>query len=50
LKTPNTHEKHAKKIKNTKHLGRGSKTPSVHGKHAKRIDNTKRMLRVHNKD
>jgi hypothetical protein len=40
----------AKRIKNTRHLGRGSKAPSTHGKHVKRIENTNHTPRLHNKD
>jgi hypothetical protein len=43
-------KEHAKRIKNTRHLGRGSKAPSTHGKRMKRIERTRCMLRVHNKD
>jgi hypothetical protein len=43
-------KEHAKRIKNTRHLGRGSKASSMHGKHVKRIENTKHMSRLHNKN
>jgi hypothetical protein len=49
-KTPNMHKGHAKRIENTRHLGRGSKTPSMHGKHMKRIEKINHMSRLHNKD
>ncbi len=39
------HKKYAKKIKDTRCLGRGSKTPNMHGKCAKRIESTRCTLK-----
>jgi len=50
LRALSTCKEHAKKIKNTKHLGRGSKTPNAHGKHTKKIKSIRHSLRACTKD